>query len=168
MMVRDAIIFVVIIAGDRITKIIVPHFMDLHQSIPVIPNLFSFTYVRNTGGAFGILATWDSPLRRFFFIIASIAAIILLFYLYKQALSGSSPLLRISLVFIGGGAFGNLYDRAVTGEVVDFLDLYLGSWHWPAFNIADSAIVVGAVILAWLYFTGEADMLTGRQDSDVS
>jgi len=167
-MLRDASIFVMVIAADRITKLIVPHFMDLHQSIPVIPSLFSFTYVRNTGGAFGILASWDTPLRRIFFIAASVAAIILLGFLYKQSMSATSQFMRISLVFIAGGAIGNLYDRAVSGEVVDFLDFYLGSWHWPAFNVADSAIFVGAVLLAYLYFTGEADVLHVKQDSDVS
>lgn len=167
-MMRDASIFVMVVAADRITKLIVPHFMDLHQSIPVIPGLFSFTYVRNTGGAFGILATWDTPLRRIFFIAASISAIILLGFLYKQSISATSPFMRISLVFIAGGAFGNLYDRAVSGEVVDFLDFYLGSRHWPAFNVADSAIFVGAVLLAYLYFTGNADVLVVKQDSDVS
>jgi signal peptidase II len=167
-MIRDSIIFAAVITADRITKVIVPHFMDLHQSIPVIPNLFNFTYVKNTGGAFGLLASWDSPMRRGFFIIASLAAIVLLWFLYRQAASSSSRMLRISLVFIGGGAFGNLYDRAVYGGVVDFLDFYLGSYHWPAFNIADSAISVGAVILAYLYFTGEADMISDTRDSDVS
>ena len=168
MIMRDASIFVVVIAADRITKLIVPHLMDLHQSIPVIPGFFSFTYVRNSGGAFGILAAWDNPLRRTFFITASVAAIILLGFLYKQSMSAASPFMRLSLVFIAGGAFGNLYDRAFSGEVVDFLDFYLGSWHWPAFNAADSAIFVGAVLLAYLYFTGEADVLIVKQDSDVS
>jgi len=107
-------------------------------------------------------------MRRGFFIIASIAAIVLLWFLYRQAASSSSRLLRISFVSIGGGAFGNLYDRAMSGGVVDFLDFYVGSYHWPAFNIADSAITVGAVILAWLYFKGDADMLSGKQDPNVS
>ena len=167
-MIRDAFIFTTVITADRISKMIVPHFMDLHHSIPVIPNLFNFTYVRNKGGAFGILATWDSPMRRGFFIFASIAAIALLFFLYRQAASGSSRILRLSFALIGGGAIGNLFDRAVSGQVVDFLDFYLGTWHWPAFNIADSAILVGAVILAYLYFTGDAELLNGKQESDVS
>ena len=167
-MFRDAILLTAIITADRVTKVMVPHFMDLHQSIPVIPNLFNFTYVLNMGGAFGILASWDSPVRRMFFIGASLAAIVLLLFLYRQALKGTSRLMRISLVLIGGGAFGNLYDRAVSGKVVDFLDFYLGSMHWPAFNIADSAIFVGAVILAYLYFTGQADALSPEEDPDVS
>jgi len=167
-MIRDALIFCAIVAADRLTKVMVPSFMDLNQSISIIPNLFNLTYVRNTGGAFGILSTWNSPMRRGFFIIASIAAICLLWYLYRQSAAGSSPLLRISLAFIGGGAVGNLYDRAASGQVVDFLDFYLGSWHWPAFNVADSAICIGAIILAYLYFTGEADLLSPKQNSDVS
>jgi signal peptidase II len=167
-MIRDSIIFTAVITADRLTKIAVPRFIDLHQSVPVIPNLFNFTYVKNTGGAFGILATWDSPMRRGFFIIASVAAIVLLWFLYRQAASSSSRLLRFAFVFIGGGAFGNLYDRAISGEVVDFLDFYIGSYHWPSFNIADSAIFIGAVILAYLYFTGEADMLNGKQGPNVS
>lgn len=167
-MIRDTVLFVVVIVADRVTKMIVPLFMELHQSIPVIPDLFNFTYVRNTGGAFGILASWDSPLRRGFFIVASIGAVVLLGFLYRQAVAGSSRLLRLSLVLIGGGAVGNLYDRAVSGEVVDFLDFYLGSYHWPAFNVADSAITCGALLLTYLFFTGEASVLEGRQGPDVS
>lgn len=167
-MIRDAILLTAVITADRVTKVMVPHFLDLHQSIPVIPGLFNLIYVRNTGGAFGILASWNSPMRRGFFIVASLAAIVLLWFLYRQAVAGTSRLLRFSLVLIGGGAFGNLYDRAVSGEVVDFLDFYIGSYHWPAFNVADSAISIGALLLAYLYFTGEADMLDGSQGSDVS
>lgn len=167
-MIRDALLFAGIVAADRLTKVIVPRFMDLHESIPVIPGLFNLTYVKNTGGAFGILSSWNNPMRRVFFVIASLAAILLLGYLYRQAVAGSARLLRISLAFIGAGAVGNLYDRAVSGQVVDFLDLYLRTWHWPAFNVADSAICVGAFLLAYLYFTGEADVLNPTQSPDVS
>ena len=80
-MIRDTVLFTVILTADRVTKMIVPRFMDLHQSIPVIPDLFNLTYVRNTGGAFGILASWNSPMRRGFFIVASLAAIVLLWFL---------------------------------------------------------------------------------------
>ena len=156
-MIADITLFGAIIAADRISKLIVPRVLDLHESIPVIPGLFNLTYVQNSGGAFGILASWDSPLRRGFFILASIAALVLLWILYRQAAASSSRSLRLTFVAIGGGAFGNLYDRAVTGGVVDVLDFYLGSYHWPAFNIADSAISVGAVTLGYLYLTGKAD-----------
>jgi signal peptidase II len=84
---------------------------------------------------------------------------VLLWFLYRQVARSPSRSLRLALVAIGGGAFGNLYDRALTGEVVDFLDFYLGSYHWPAFNVADIAISTGAVVLGYLYLTGRADDL---------
>lgn len=149
----DLSLFTLILTADRVTKIIIPKYLDLHQIIPVIPSFFNLTYVRNTGGAFGMLSGWDSPLKRAFFIGASLCAIILLGYLYKQARSGQSVALRLSLVSLGAGACGNLYDRAVTGQVVDFLDFYAGSYHWPAFNVADSAITIGAAVLISLLVT---------------
>jgi signal peptidase II len=158
-MIGDISLFSVIIAADRLTKVLVPRFLELHSSVPVISGLFDITYARNSGGAFGLLSTWDSPLRRGFFIFASIAAMVLLWFLYRQVARSPSRSLRLALVAIGGGAFGNLYDRALTGEVVDFLDFYLGSYHWPAFNVADIAISTGAVILGYLYLTGKAEDL---------
>jgi signal peptidase II len=153
----DAFWFFGIIVADRITKVLVPRLMDIHQSIPVIPGFFQFTFVKNTGGAFGILAGWDSPLRRGFFIIASLGALFLLYFLYRQMVRDGSKSMRVSLVFIAAGALGNLYDRFTTGEVVDFLDIFIGRHHWPAFNLADSAISIGAVLLIYLYLTGRAD-----------
>jgi len=163
----DAILFSVILAADRIIKALVPRFMDLNQSIPVIPGFFQITFVKNTGGAFGILAGWDSPLRRGFFILASVAALLLLFFLYRQAVRSPSKPLQTALVLIAGGALGNLYDRFTTGEVVDFLDFFIGRLHWPAFNVADSAIFVGAVFLIYLHLTGRADPPEDHQQPDV-
>lgn len=156
-MIKDIALFTGILTLDRITKVLVPHFMDLYQSIEVIPSFFSLTYVLNTGGAFGILAGWDSPFRRIFFIAASIVALGLLIHLYRLARREPSGAVRLSLVAITAGAGGNLYDRLITGRVVDFLDVYLGSYHWPAFNVADSAITVGAGSLLFLYVTGRAE-----------
>lgn len=153
----DISLFSLIVAADRFTKALIPRFLELHESVPVISGFFDIIYARNSGGAFGLLSTWDSPLKRGFFIVASIAALAMLGYLYRQATKSSFRSLRLALVAIGGGAFGNLYDRALTGEVVDFLDFYIGSWHWPAFNVADIAISTGAVILGYLYLTGRAE-----------
>lgn len=150
----DLVLFTLVLAADRITKVMVPRFLDLYQSVTVIPSFFNLTYVRNPGGAFGILAGWESPLRRAFFISVSVLATILLIYLYRQARRERSTALRLALVILGAGASGNLYDRAVTGQVVDFLDVYVGSYHWPAFNFADCAITVGAAVLFFLYATG--------------
>ena len=156
-LVGNLALFTGILTVDRVTKVLVPYFLDLHQSIPVIPSVFNLTYVLNTGGAFGIMAGWDSPLRRIFFITASIVALGLLIHLYRHA--GKSPhrSIRLSLAVITAGAMGNLYDRMMTGEVVDFLDFYVGSYHWPAFNVADSAITLGAGYLLYLYVTGRVD-----------
>jgi signal peptidase II len=159
MMIGDISLFSIIVAADRLTKALIPRFLELHGSVPVISGFFDIIYARNSGGAFGLLSTWDSPLRRGFFIFASIAALVLLWFLYRQAARSPSRSLRLALVAIGGGALGNLYDRALTGEVVDFLDFYIGSYHWPAFNVADIAISTGAVILVYLYLTGKADDL---------
>jgi signal peptidase II len=158
----DLFLFILILTADRVTKVLVPHFMDLYESIPVIPSFIHLTYVRNTGGAFGILAGWDSPLRRIFFIVASLGALTLLLYLYRQTVRSGSRALRLSLTAIGAGAMGNLYDRIFSGGVVDFIDIFVGPYHWPSFNVADSAISVGAVTLLFLYMTGHIDDSTSR------
>ncbi|UCG39390.1 MAG: signal peptidase II [bacterium] len=167
-MIADSALFAALLAADRITKLLIPQNLDLHQSIPVIPGLFHITYVRNTGGAFGILAGWDNPMRRAFFILASVAALVLLAMLYRQACREGSRAMRLALAAIGSGAVGNLYDRVMAGEVVDFLDLFIGRHHWPAFNVADSAISVGAVILGYLYITGRAGPSAEARGSDAS
>ena len=158
----DLFLFILILTADRVTKVLVPHFMDLYESIPVIPSFIHLTYVRNTGGAFGILSGWDSPLRRIFFIVASLGALTLLLYLYRQTVRSGSRALRLSLTAIGAGAMGNLYDRIFSGGVVDFIDIFVGPYHWPSFNVADSAISVGAVTLLFLYMTGHIDDSTSR------
>ena len=159
----ELILFTGILFADRLTKLIVPRFLDLHQTIPVIPSFFQLTYVRNSGGAFGILAGWDSPLRRIFFITASILAVALLVYLFRQARLHSTMAVRLCLAGIGAGALGNLYDRATTGEVVDFLDFFVGSYHWPAFNVADSSISVSVAVLIYLHLTGRADLPSSEE-----
>lgn len=164
----DVLLFTVILAADRIIKVIIPRLMDLYQSIPVIPGFFHITYVKNSGGAFGILAGWTSPLRRFFFILASIVALGLLYYLYRQAIRATSRYLRLAIVLVAAGAAGNLYDRATTGEVVDFLDFFFGRYHWPAFNVADSAITIGALLLGYLYLTGSTDEPVEHGESGAS
>ncbi|HDL53073.1 MAG TPA: signal peptidase II [Proteobacteria bacterium] len=137
----------------------VVNLMDLYQSTPVIPSFFHLTYVRNTGGAFSIMAGWDSPLRRAFFIVVSLCALFLLFYLYRQARRSASIQVRLAITAIAAGAVGNLYDRAVTGKVVDFLDVFVGPYHWPAFNVADSAITIGAISMGILFLRGHMDQM---------
>lgn len=131
---------------DQITKFYVDSSMRLHESIPVIKGLFSITYVRNPGAAFGFLADASPLFRSIFFAAVTVLAIILVVhYIWKSR--AKETFLTFALSLILSGAVGNLIDRVRLGEVIDFLDVYIGSTHWPAFNVADSAISVGAVIL---------------------
>jgi signal peptidase II len=135
-----------IILMDQLTKFHIDSSMMLHESFPVIKGLFNITYVRNPGAAFGFLATAAPPFRYLFFVAVTVTAIVLIFHYIRKS-KAEELLLTFSLSLILSGALGNLMDRIRFGEVIDFLDVYIGSYHWPAFNIADSAISVGAVLL---------------------
>ncbi len=151
-------IVILLVLADQVTKAWVTTAMNLHESIQVIPGLFSITYVRNPGAAFGFLAGASPTVRLTFFIAVTLLAIGLILYsLFKARFIQASW--RIPLVLILSGALGNLADRVRFGEVVDFLDFYIGTAHWPAFNVADSAITVGAVLLTILAFRGEKDAI---------
>jgi signal peptidase II len=132
--------FVVII--DQLTKLWIMTNFALHEQQKVIPGFFDLVYVTNTGAAFGFLAGNRSWLRQVFFVGVAIVALVVIVYAYGH-LRKQSKIFAYSLGLIGGGAMGNLIDRLRFGSVVDFLDFYLGSHHWPAFNAADSAITVG-------------------------
>lgn len=129
---------------DQLTKIWVLNDMDLYQSISVLP-FFNLTYVHNYGAAFSFLSDAGGWQRWFFTAIALTVSIVILVWL-KQT-KKEQVLLPCAFSFILGGALGNLYDRLVYGYVVDFLDFHVGNWHWPAFNLADSAIFIGAALL---------------------
>jgi len=135
-----------IVIIDQVTKYWVMQSMRLHESIPVVPNLFSVTYIRNPGAAFGLLAGSSNAFRMVFFGLTSLFALALLgtilFRLPEKDWIG-----QLSIAGILGGAIGNLIDRLRFGEVIDFLDVYVEAYHWPAFNVADSAISVGVVCL---------------------
>ena len=135
--------FVVIV--DQITKALILYNLPLHHSISVIPGFFSLTHIHNPGGAFGFMANQSSGLINIFFLFISLLAIFLIIYLYRNT-PKTHPLLATGFTLIFGGAIGNMIDRIRFGEVVDFLDCYLGSLHWPAFNVADSAITIGITI----------------------
>ncbi len=139
-----AIISVVILVFDQATKLYVDANFRLHESMPVIHGFFSLTYVRNKGAAFGILA--DNAVRIPFFITVSIVAMLgILWYIRRIRSDQKLTVFSLSLVF--AGAFGNLIDRIRLGEVIDFLDVFWQRYHWPAFNVADSAITVGVTLL---------------------
>ncbi|QJR82074.1 signal peptidase II [Alteromonas pelagimontana] len=136
----SAVIFVL----DQWSKHAVLDSMQLYQSVQLLP-FFNITYVHNYGAAFSFLHDADGWQRWFFTAIAAAVSAVILWWL-KQA-TKSQRLLPIAFSCILGGALGNVYDRLVHGYVIDFLDFYISNWHWPAFNIADSAIFIGAALL---------------------
>jgi signal peptidase II len=142
-----------IIVIDQVTKVYIMQTMRLHESIVVIPNLFSITYIRNPGAAFGILSTSSGSFRFIFFGLTSLFALGLLGTILVR-MPKDDWMGQISVVAILGGAIGNLLDRLRYGEVIDFLDFYIDAYHWPAFNVADSAITVGVIFLI-LHFAFE-------------
>jgi signal peptidase II len=131
---------------DQATKLLVVKGMTLHQSIAILPDFANLTYLRNTGAAFGFLAGARSSLRISFFVLISFVAIGCIVYLIR-GLRPQQKFLTLSLSLILGGAIGNLIDRLRLGEVIDFIDLHWYDAHWPAFNVADSAITIGVVLL---------------------
>ena len=149
---RNLIIFIlgaiVVIALDQITKAVITEKLFMYGSYKVIDGFFSLVYVMNPGAAFGFLAGAPEIFRYLFFISVTVLAILLIIYYILKSKS-QDVLMVISLTLIFGGAVGNLIDRIRFGAVVDFLDFYIGTWHWPAFNVADSAITVGAVLMIW-------------------
>jgi signal peptidase II len=133
-----------ILVLDQLTKWWVHKTMALHQSIEILPNFARLTYIRNTGAAFGFFAGVQSNWRMVFFILVSLIAIAAILYLLKTIPPKRSGQI-VSLSLVLGGATGNLIDRLRWGEVIDFIDLHWHRYHWPAFNIADSAITMGVI-----------------------
>ncbi|HEX5854729.1 MAG TPA: signal peptidase II [Thermoanaerobaculia bacterium] len=137
-----------VVVLDQITKAIVAARIPLHDTIPVIRGFFDLTHVKNTGAAFGLFASLSSPARAT--ILTFVAAGV---FLAVLAWSLTSPVtftrLQTALALVLGGAVGNLIDRVRFRSVTDFLRFYVDRLEWPSFNVADSAISVGVVLLAW-------------------
>ena len=140
------LIALLVVLMDRASKWLVASNITLHDSIPVLPGFFRLTHVQNTGAAFGLFAESPSEWKIAILVTFSLLALIVVSALLWKN-SHSMTITGVGLALILGGAIGNLWDRLLTGHVVDFFDFYLGSYHWPAFNVADSAIVVGALML---------------------
>ncbi|MGA2233902.1 MAG: signal peptidase II [Terriglobales bacterium] len=139
-------LFVVVL--DRATKWTIEHRLSLHDSIPIIPGFFRIIHAENPGAAFGIFADSPSQWKVGLLISFSIVALLIVSaLLWKNSHRMTST--GIGLALILGGAVGNLWDRLVSRHVVDFLLFYVGPHQWPAFNVADSAIVVGAALLVF-------------------
>ncbi|MFZ0478479.1 MAG: signal peptidase II [Terriglobales bacterium] len=135
-----------VLALDRYTKWLISHRLTMHDSIPVIPGFFRIIHTENPGAAFGIFADSPSPWKIAMLILFSVVALVIVsVLLWKSSHAMTSTGVGLSLIL--GGALGNLWDRIVSRRVVDFLLFYVRHYQWPAFNVADSAIVVGACLL---------------------
>ena len=150
----------IILAGlvlflDRISKSSIVTRFDLGQPAPVIDGLFNITYVQNTGVAFGILNAFSSPAKVFFLcLVAGIAAVVVIIYSLRN--DPRNKLLQGALALVLAGALGNLYDRIRLGYVIDFLEFHARGYYWPSFNVADTSITIGVMLLAWEIFRNEA------------
>jgi signal peptidase II len=135
---------VVVIGLDQLSKALATAHLVMHEPVPVLP-LFNLTLMHNTGAAFSFLSQ-AGGWQRWFFVVVAVAVSVALIAWLRQ-LQRHQAWLALALALVLGGALGNVWDRITLGYVVDFVDLYYGDWHWPAFNIADSAITVGAIML---------------------
>lgn len=148
-----------LVALDQMTKIFVHTQFQLHESVPVIENFFHLTYVRNFGAAFGFLSQTPAAFREVFFLsMPPLACLIILYILKGVEEKDTYQIMCLSCIF--AGAIGNYLDRIQFRYVIDFLDFHYGKWSWPAFNIADMAIVGGVVFLM-------VSMLTEKKSTEA-
>jgi len=143
---RHFLIAVAVFVLDRLAKWLVIRNIVLEDNVPVIPGFFRLTHLENPGAAFSLFADSPSALRTGLLIAVSVTAlavVALLLWFRRNTFNFTT----VALALIMGGALGNLWDRLSDGKVTDFLDFYIGAHHWPPFNLADSAIVVGALLL---------------------
>jgi signal peptidase II len=147
-LIRLTLVSGVVVLVDQITKKLIMVHLALYEAIAVIDNFFNITHVLNPGGAFGFFATQSQLVRNLVFLVLSSCVALFVCWFYSQV-AKTHVFLSWGLALIFGGAIGNLIDRFRYGYVVDFLDFYVGTAHWPAFNVADSAISIGMVILIY-------------------
>lgn len=135
-----------VLVPDQITKWLVQLHLGANESYPVVPGFLDLVHVSNLGAAFGFLNTTDITWQRTLFVAVTLLAVAVISYMLAKAGDGETFLV-CGLGLILGGALGNLVDRVRFGHVVDFLDFHVGEWHWPAFNVADTGITLGAACL---------------------
>jgi signal peptidase II len=155
-----------VVALDRVTKHLIKQHLPISESFAVIPGFFRLTHLENPGAAFSLFAGSVSPWRIPALSAFSIAALVVISILLWKNRQVNANSIALSLVF--GGALGNLWDRLASGQVTDFLDFYIDVHHWYPFNIADSAIVIGALLLAWGLFISPQRENASSSHSDRS
>ena len=156
-------IIVMGVALDQFTKLLVLQGMPLGSQIPVVKGFFNLVHVHNRGAAFGLLGNLSMDFTRIFFAVTTFLVVAVIGYLWWRTPKGHwRALTAYSLIM--AGAIGNLTDRVRLGEVVDFLDFHWRAYHWPAFNVADSMVCLGAAFLVWVIFSEEKDGDASRID----
>lgn len=154
-----------VVVLDQLSKLWILDNFQMYERLEIIPNFFNLIYVVNPGAAFSFLADVDSVWRHYFFVGIGVIALVGISY-YVYTMRDDSKLYLVSLSLIAGGAIGNLIDRVSYGHVVDFLDVYVGTYHWPAFNIADSGICVGVAIYLIISFVDGRKEKASAQGSE--
>ena len=144
---RYLVIAVAVIVLDQLSKQLIEHWLTPYQPFTITP-FFNLTLMYNTGAAFSFLSDAGGWQRWFFILLSSLVSLIIIGWLYKLSQHRDERWAALALSLILGGAIGNLIDRILFGKVIDFLYFYYQAFHWPTFNLADSAITVGAVLLA--------------------
>ena len=150
---------------DQYTKVMVVNHIHLYESVIIMENFFSITHIRNPGVAFGLFANLDMEYKSWLFVAISTVAIMAILVIFHQT-PVEKTRVHYSLILIFSGAVGNLIDRIHYKEVIDFLDFYVGKYHWPAFNVADACITigVGVMILDLFYQQQDNDVPTSQKD----
>jgi signal peptidase II len=147
-------ILVVGVTLDQLTKVLVMLKLPLGGQVPLIPGLLNLVHVHNKGAAFGLMAGWSAGFVWLFFVaVIGLVLVVLGCLLWRLPNDHWAAALGYSLIL--SGALGNLIDRIRLGEVVDFIDVYWGRYHWPAFNVADSLVCVGAAVMVWVIIRDE-------------
>ncbi|MDJ0958507.1 MAG: signal peptidase II [Arenicellales bacterium] len=143
--IRWLILSAIVVLVDQITKLLAVKHLLGRPPVVVVPGFFDFSLVYNTGAAFGLLNKAEGWQNLFFIVVATLVSVFLVFSLYRMNRSDIQIAMAFALIL--GGAIGNVIDRIQQGYVVDFIHWFYQDWHWPTFNIADSAITIGAVLL---------------------
>lgn len=153
---RYLLISLAILVLDQWTKWLVETRLSDHATVEVVPNLLNFIHVRNTGVAFGLFASHGEATGTWILTLAGLAALAFVGYYFKTV-AASDRLLLTALALVLGGAVGNLVDRIMSGGVTDFIDFYVGTYHWHTFNVADSAITIGIALMVLSTFRKEPE-----------
>ena len=160
---RNKYLFLFVISSaliviDQYTKFMVTLHIPLNYSVKVVEGFFNLTHIRNSGVAFGIFSEQNSELKPYLLIFVSIIAIMAILVIFHQT-GKDKRMVQTGLVLVFSGAIGNLIDRVLHKEVIDFIDFFVENQHWPAFNVADSCITIGVMLMA-------VDMLVNHEPSN--